>query len=116
MFKKLLVAGLAFAAVTSTQVITANAAPVEPQAQKSFEISQRASVPFVPNACITIKKVIQSPNNTRDYWILETMSGSELRLEQSNQVGGWFKTIRNGSEIEVMTSPTMSIIYGWRIL
>ncbi|MGQ7871587.1 hypothetical protein [Bacillus sp. 1A] len=114
MFKKLLVAGLAFAAVTSTQVITANAASVEPQ--KSFEISQRASVPFVPNACITIKKVIQSPNNTRDYWILETMSGSELRLEQSNQVGGWFKTIRNGSEIEVMTSPTMSIIYGWRIL
>ncbi|MGN5653924.1 hypothetical protein [Bacillus sp. Brlt_9] len=118
MFKKLVVAGLAFAAVTSTQVITANAAPVEAQAQaqKQAEIAQRASVPFQPNACITVKKVLVSPNNTTDWWVVETMSGSKLTLDQSIQVGGWFKTIKAGSEVEVMTSPTMNIIYGWRIL
>lgn len=118
MFKKLVVAGLAFAAVTSTQVITANAAPVEAQvqAQKGAEIAQRASVPFKPNACVTVKKVLVSPNNTTDWWVIETMAGTKMTLDQSIQVGGWFKTVKAGSEIEVMMSPQMDILYGWRIL
>lgn len=118
MIKKLMVTGLTLIALSSTQVGTTNAAVVESPIPETNtdQVQPAASVPFVPNACITVSKVIQSPNNTRDYWIVELINGQQKRLDQSNQVGGWFKTVKAGVEIEVMIDSGTGSISGWRIL
>ncbi|MBG9689344.1 hypothetical protein ABD91_00080 [Lysinibacillus sphaericus] len=91
--------------------VSASAAPINSNASPN-SIQALSSVPFVPDRCIRVKKVLPG-NPTYGYTDIEAYGGTTYRLYDSNKVG--IKAIKAELEIEIMVGANNQV-YGWRVL
>ncbi|MDR4974609.1 hypothetical protein [Bacillus toyonensis] len=89
--------------------VSASAAPINSDSENSI---QTLDVPFVPDRCIRVKKVL--PGMAEDGFVdIEAYGGTKYRLYDSNKVG--IKAVKAEVEIEVMVGDRGQIL-GWRVL
>ncbi|MCY9550021.1 hypothetical protein [Lysinibacillus xylanilyticus] len=70
-------------------------------------------VPFKPDRCINVKRILPGWDPGDGFTDIEAQGGAKYRLYDSNKVG--WKSIKVGGDIEIMLGANGQI-FGWRVL